>query len=481
MATLSKFGCDGCNRKFAWKPELAGKMMRCKCGAVLAVPRGETAAAAVSPMPAAVAMATPARPAAPVMPRVARSTAVKAPVESDPEDGPSLDDLYAFADEAEKARQAAADDLSGGIRCPGCTAEAAPGAMLCTACGMNFQTGQRLVTAVVAEPAAGAKRSIAVPGRAAVAAPGRGGPKVLGYAGRNPRADAAVASDSREAMKMLIGPAVLFGLGLVLTFVDYMFHWKMSVGSASIAVAVNLLVSMVLIFVGCLIAIRLLNFSLGSPQEAALKVAAVALLPAAVSGMIAWQFGVAGGMAGWGVSLILYFSLLKVFFDLDLMEINILTTIIWLVQTWVGYALIAIILAALTGGNSMLSGGAMGFIGGAMGGGSPGVRDSSPTGQINKRAERYKMAANAFEAKEWLAGGAERTIMGFDREKSLAAIKFDTKEIADKVVADMPDDQATRDKIVAVHKPLFENREVGPVDHSNKQEFIILDFDGNDE
>jgi hypothetical protein len=34
-----QFACDSCARKFVWKPELAGKRARCKCGKVLEVPR----------------------------------------------------------------------------------------------------------------------------------------------------------------------------------------------------------------------------------------------------------------------------------------------------------------------------------------------------------------------------------------------------------------------------------------------------------
>jgi hypothetical protein len=191
--------------------------------------------------------------------------------------------------------------------------------------------------------------------------------------------------------------------------------------------------------------------------------------------------------------------MLVIFFELDGMDVSILTTIIWLLQAWVAYAVIALLVAAMFGGSSGLSGGAMGMIMGGLGGGGQGtLRDTSPAGRMNVRAERYKIAANAFEAKEWLAGAETRTIWGLDRAQSVAAIdglydagspevyvaevhQFGPKEVADKVVADLPDDQPTRDKIVAVQMESFKTRDLVPRDHGTGQEFVILDYDGNDD
>src|SRR5689334_2128033 len=33
-----RFSCNSCGKKFAWKPEIAGKKAKCKCGAVITVP-----------------------------------------------------------------------------------------------------------------------------------------------------------------------------------------------------------------------------------------------------------------------------------------------------------------------------------------------------------------------------------------------------------------------------------------------------------
>jgi hypothetical protein len=34
-----KFPCTACGREFTWKPEIAGKRAKCKCGAVITVPK----------------------------------------------------------------------------------------------------------------------------------------------------------------------------------------------------------------------------------------------------------------------------------------------------------------------------------------------------------------------------------------------------------------------------------------------------------
>src|SRR4051812_3268206 len=36
--------CSGCGKSYAWKPELAGKRVKCKCGTVMSVPDAMDAA-----------------------------------------------------------------------------------------------------------------------------------------------------------------------------------------------------------------------------------------------------------------------------------------------------------------------------------------------------------------------------------------------------------------------------------------------------
>jgi hypothetical protein len=48
-----KFNCSSCGKEYRWKPELAGKKAKCKCGNVIPVPTKAPAAARPAPKPAA--------------------------------------------------------------------------------------------------------------------------------------------------------------------------------------------------------------------------------------------------------------------------------------------------------------------------------------------------------------------------------------------------------------------------------------------
>src|SRR5262249_1024662 len=37
-AVAARFSCDACGKTYGWKPELAGKKAKCKCGAVIPIP-----------------------------------------------------------------------------------------------------------------------------------------------------------------------------------------------------------------------------------------------------------------------------------------------------------------------------------------------------------------------------------------------------------------------------------------------------------
>src|SRR4051794_30710918 len=46
------FSCDQCGKRYPWKPEYAGRKVKCKCGAVLTAPSHPPAAAQAKPKPA---------------------------------------------------------------------------------------------------------------------------------------------------------------------------------------------------------------------------------------------------------------------------------------------------------------------------------------------------------------------------------------------------------------------------------------------
>ena len=106
---VAKFSCSACGRQYPWKAEIAGRSAKCKCGQALTVP-------------------------------------ATADAEPDP-------DVIDFADleAAGTGRPVAAGPMAeagvdGGYRCPSCSTDLAPGALLCTSCGYNLKTGSRMQT-----------------------------------------------------------------------------------------------------------------------------------------------------------------------------------------------------------------------------------------------------------------------------------------------------------------------------------------------
>src|SRR5882724_7099401 len=93
-----KFSCKQCRKSYKWKPEFAGKKVKCKCGYV---------------------MTAPAQPP---------NAPASAPRESDE---PDLDALYDLAD---AGKQAASAEVST-IRCPSCQSDLELGTVVCGQCG----------------------------------------------------------------------------------------------------------------------------------------------------------------------------------------------------------------------------------------------------------------------------------------------------------------------------------------------------------
>lgn len=127
--------CDHCGKKYLWKPESAGKHVRCKCGQILAVP----AAAVAHPVNASSLNAHPDAPAAvgdSIYDLATDPTPapVRAPVAQPVAPAPITgleDDLY---------------------RCPSCNQGMAPGAIICSYCGFNLKTGEKPVAKAAAHP-----------------------------------------------------------------------------------------------------------------------------------------------------------------------------------------------------------------------------------------------------------------------------------------------------------------------------------------
>jgi predicted RNA-binding Zn-ribbon protein involved in translation (DUF1610 family) len=108
----AKFGCPACGRQFSWRPEIAGKRAKCKCGAAVPVPAESPAAAA-------------------------------------PKQAPEVDHDDPFAALAALSEPGAeSSEDNGGYRCPSCRQSMEPGSVMCVHCGFNTRTGKRMNTKV---------------------------------------------------------------------------------------------------------------------------------------------------------------------------------------------------------------------------------------------------------------------------------------------------------------------------------------------
>jgi hypothetical protein len=190
------FSCSGCGKKYVWKPELAGKTVKCKCGQGIPVP-----AAAASPA------AAPAR----KPPAISKpALAAAAPARSE------ADDLYDLAadDAAPSPVRPAAASAAPAIvapvaipgmeddayRCPSCNEPMQPGAIICASCGFNLKTGAR--ETIARGPGTAAGKSAAKAATKAAAS--------SGFAGLpSPRKKPQMVEDKKGEMMKIIIPVIL--------------------------------------------------------------------------------------------------------------------------------------------------------------------------------------------------------------------------------------------------------------------------------
>lgn len=471
MSSTGKFACEGCGKSYSWKPELAGKKVRCKCGNVMVVPS-------------------------------------VAPAHDSP---PALDDMYELAgDKEEKARRTPQATDRGGLRCPSCQSDVEPGAVICLACGLNFKTGKKMQTTVGGPDVAPARSAPArtAPTRAMPVASGAGGAAaiapgaspMLGYAGRTPAASSASAEALAGEMQNLKWPIVMTILGLLMGY-GFWIWTGLSPAKAAIALPVALLIDMVLIIIGSLAAVKFMEISLGSPAEAILRLCAVALVPGYVASFINYTIPF-GMFLSFFVSLGIIYVMLAWFFDLDTGEMMGMAGMITVVRCFAGMFLTIYLLGSFFDGTRVGGGGGSasgGMFASIMGGGDDIDTDTStPAGKMNKRAQDWLNSINTEEGKKWLAGGNDRQIVNLNHDTSIKAVndlyaagakvvhianltKYATMLQADKLIVEWPTDPAVRARILAVHAPYFKGKEAAEiqVDHGKEQKYLILDFDGN--
>jgi hypothetical protein len=381
------FTCAACGKEFRWKPELAGRSVTCKCETVIRVPAeaggiaqpkaGAAASVGTSPPkqgtpaqavrkassapgiagaaragevpPRAPSKSPASRQPGPAAAKAAKANAAQPPAlkkKSEPapdaggDGGGDLDGLFELAADAEQA--AVAEDAA--PRCPYCQADLTAGAALCTACGTDLRTGKKLA---VKSPAGTARGGAASPVMALAAGAPSSDPLPWGVRRRAPQDVGANRGFSTENVyfeggrfRSLYLPLILIAVGLGLSMLNATLLAKQAGGGPVTASVVLVLtigmiaIDGVLLFIALMLAVRLFDMGFGAVGPAMLKIVAIAMGPGAVGGIAAYFAG--GGMNGFFVasivSMILYYVLISVLFELDLGEVISLVTLIYLIE-----------------------------------------------------------------------------------------------------------------------------------------------------
>jgi hypothetical protein len=108
--TVGPIVCGACSRKFAWKPELSGKRVKCKCGEAISVPRSDAGGEIQTrPKPSTAALAQPKTSASKTSvtkPAAPKAATPKPPKVIERVETDSLDALLALSADAERAAAA---------------------------------------------------------------------------------------------------------------------------------------------------------------------------------------------------------------------------------------------------------------------------------------------------------------------------------------------------------------------------------------
>ncbi len=243
----SRFSCQSCKRTYTWKPELAGKRVKCKCGQAMTVPQQIQAAE------------------------------------------PEADDLYALAEDAEKA------------------AAAQPA---------------RIIAAPTPAPAA-AKTSARRAGGSAVPLAYQRGPTQR-------EKEQAVTAMQLDVRRDIQAPLAFCILGLLLYISYYAIHYSMGVNGvifAGIGLMIMNFFEALFLFVFALFISGPLGVSFGDIRTAFFKLAAVAVfcdgVTTWVDAMVSKYSGGFGsgffgfGVIGFPVALGVYWGMMIYLFDMD--------------------------------------------------------------------------------------------------------------------------------------------------------------------
>jgi hypothetical protein len=275
-----KFSCNSCGKSYKWKPEFAGRKVKCKCGFTMTAPATPPNAAAVS-------------------------------------DEPDLDAMYDLASAGQEAAKMEA--ASPTFRCPSCQASLEPGVTVCTECGFNLKTGSKVKAKAAAAGAAGG-----MGGGAAVATAG-GAPSAFGAYG-NARRGLVKESRGEDKTLDLYLPLGMIVVGAVLTMLlSTTFSSTIHpIPTALMHTGLKLVLGLVLLIIGGIFCVKWGEIAFGEPLSAVLKLSAFALLPPAVAGIISYLVHDAPpsgwGLVGFFLAFGMFFILTHYLFEWDMSE-----------------------------------------------------------------------------------------------------------------------------------------------------------------
>ena len=194
-------------------------------------------------------------------------------------------------------------------KCPQCGASLPKQAVLCVQCGYHRTTGQAMGT--------------------------RTGLRVDDEELRERHA----AEQERAYMvKEYYAPIAMLAIGVAVFLAGgWYLEGVTSIPIFMIATSIALAIQVAVMLLACVLTSKLLSVSFGSLGTAILKLGAIYVFPSAVSVVIGMVLGL--GFVGWGVSLIIYFSLISWLFDLDLGETFIFVVIMFFVRLLLGNAI----------------------------------------------------------------------------------------------------------------------------------------------
>lgn len=298
--SVAMITCGGCGKSVPWKPEYAGKRLRCKCGFSMVGPPQAPLKVSEPPKPSS----TLARASSPQPLTATPAAATQSSGSDDP-----FEQLVSQAEEYSLAVEPA-------------------------------KTDQKSKSPTYRRP----RPPTAQPVRAGVAsAAAVAGPTspILGYA-------RAVSKPIDEGSKGaattdIYIPVALIVVGLIARYLDSYIRGLHDPLMMSVYVIITCTINLMLIFAALMIGVKLLDLGLGSIGPAMLKICAVAILPAAAGDMIAYY---TIGLVGWGATLLMYYGLLIYLFDLDGQEMWIICAIVWAMK-WLSFFILVALFASM--------------------------------------------------------------------------------------------------------------------------------------